>query len=702
MARGRKINEFVTFVFMLLCLKSYYCVNGESKVPCYFIFGDSLVDSGNNNDLATSAKVNYPPYGIDFPDGPTGRFTNGRTTADIIGEFMGFDNFIPPFSSANDSEILKGVNYASGSAGIRPETGKQLGENIDLEKQLQRHQETISKIVKILGSKEAATKLLNKCYYSFVIGNNDYINNYFVHEFFNTSLEYTPQEYAQALIQDYSQHIMALYKTGARKMGLTGIGPIGCTPYAMNHQNTHGSLCVDSMNQAANFFNQRLKSLVDELNNNLTDAKVVYLNTYSILSDYVASPALKIKINGCCEANEFGLCVPYDLPCEHRNLNIFWDSYHPSEIANRIGSRLAYLSLWRILFLNLKMAFLIKYLLAFFLLMIILPNSKIFCNGAPQVPCYFIFGDSLVDGGNNNNLNTTSKVNYSPYGIDFPNGPTGRFTNGRTVADIIGQNLGFDTFIPPFANVLDSEVLKGVNYASGSAGILFETGKHAGQNIEFDQQLRNHEVIMSRIARLYGNSTALAAQHLNKCLYISSIGSNDYINNFYLPNFFNSSKIYTPAQFADVLIKQYSLQLQQLYNLGARKIGVASVSSIGCTPNATAFYGTQGSICVDHMNSAANIFNRRLTSIIARLNLELEGATFIQMGSLGFRIGTKIPGIDFKPSSCCDLNEYGLCVVNRNTCRMRNLIIFWDGFHPTQIANKILGAAAYLILQTIL
>jgi len=54
-------------------------------VPCLFVFGDSLSDSGNNNDLVTAARVNYKPYGIDFPAGPTGRFTNGLTSIDIIG-----------------------------------------------------------------------------------------------------------------------------------------------------------------------------------------------------------------------------------------------------------------------------------------------------------------------------------------------------------------------------------------------------------------------------------------------------------------------------------------------------------------------------------------------------------------------------------------------------------------------------------------
>lgn len=59
----------------------------DSKVV-QFIFGDSLSDNGNNNRLSRSlAKANLPWYGIDFGNGlPNGRFTNGRTVADIIGK----------------------------------------------------------------------------------------------------------------------------------------------------------------------------------------------------------------------------------------------------------------------------------------------------------------------------------------------------------------------------------------------------------------------------------------------------------------------------------------------------------------------------------------------------------------------------------------------------------------------------------------
>jgi hypothetical protein len=59
---------------------------------------------------------------------------------------------------------------------------------------------------------------------------------------------------------------------------------------------------------------------------------------------------------------------------------------------------------------------------------------------AQNVPASFVFGDSLFDVGNNNYIVSLAKANYVPNGIDFGI-PTGRFTNGRTIVDIIGKYL---------------------------------------------------------------------------------------------------------------------------------------------------------------------------------------------------------------------------------------------------------------------
>lgn len=55
-----------------------------------------------------------------------------------------------------------------------------------------------------------------------------------------------------------------------------------------------------------------------------------------------------------------------------------------------------------------------------------------------------VFGDSTVDPGNNNRLQTVMRANFLPYGAGFLGGrPTGRFSNGRLITDILGTDALF-------------------------------------------------------------------------------------------------------------------------------------------------------------------------------------------------------------------------------------------------------------------
>lgn len=66
-------------------------VTGQARVPAMFVLGDSLVDVGNNNFLASVARANYLPYGIDLNFRPTGRFSNGMNFVDLLGNVL--DNY---------------------------------------------------------------------------------------------------------------------------------------------------------------------------------------------------------------------------------------------------------------------------------------------------------------------------------------------------------------------------------------------------------------------------------------------------------------------------------------------------------------------------------------------------------------------------------------------------------------------------------
>lgn len=99
----------VLYLQLLVLLASVHGTGGEALTPAMFIFGDSLIDNGNNNFLPTIAKANYAPYGIDLGS-PTGRFCNGLTAVDYGGnslhylddnnnirvDFKDIDTFNPP------------------------------------------------------------------------------------------------------------------------------------------------------------------------------------------------------------------------------------------------------------------------------------------------------------------------------------------------------------------------------------------------------------------------------------------------------------------------------------------------------------------------------------------------------------------------------------------------------------------------------
>lgn len=91
-----------------------------ARVPAIIVFGDSTVDSGNNNQMSTPLKSNFQPYGRDFFGGqPTGRFSNGRLPTDFISEAFGIKPVIPAYldPSYDIREFATGVCFASAGTG---------------------------------------------------------------------------------------------------------------------------------------------------------------------------------------------------------------------------------------------------------------------------------------------------------------------------------------------------------------------------------------------------------------------------------------------------------------------------------------------------------------------------------------------------------------------------------------------------------
>ncbi|XP_030524035.2 GDSL esterase/lipase At4g16230-like [Rhodamnia argentea] len=181
-------------------------------------------------------------------------------------------------------------------------------------------------------------------------------------------------------------------------------------------------------------------------------------------------------------------------------------------------------------------------------------------DGGP--PVVFIFGDSTVDVGTNNYLPTRAKANFYYNGIDFSHAqPTGRFSNGYNSADLIVKQLGYKQSPPPFLALLQdnstfqSNVLQGVNFASGGAGILDATGNQTwGDVISLAQQVQQFATVQGNITGILGQNKS--AEFFAGSLFVISIGSNDFFD----PILDNETIVPEPDLMA-VLRSNYTAQL---------------------------------------------------------------------------------------------------------------------------------------------
>lgn len=75
--------------------------------------------------------------------------------------------------------------------------------------------------------------------------------------------------------------------------------------------------------------------------------------------------------------------------------------------------------------------------------------------------------------------------------------------------------------------------------------------------------------------------------------------------------------------------------LKTLYDYGARKFVLIGVGAIGCSPNELAQNSQDGRTCVERINSANQIFNNKLRSLVDRFNHQQSGANFTYINAYG-------------------------------------------------------------------
>ncbi|XP_031281741.1 GDSL esterase/lipase At5g22810 [Pistacia vera] len=331
----------VSFVYLLLAV---YVVNGQPLVPAMFIFGDSVVDAGNNNHIKTIVKANFPPYGRDYLNHTaTGRFCNGKLAADFTAENLGFTSYPPAYLSyeARGNNLLIGANFASGASGYYEATAK-IYHTIPLSQQLEFFKEYKEKLVEIVGQSNASS-IINGSVYLVNSGSSDFVQNYYINPLLYKV--YTPDEFSDILIKSYATFIEELYELGARRIGVTTLPPLGCLPATITIFGSDINECVEEINEDAVSFNYKLNDTSIILQNKTSGLNLVVLDIYQPLYDLVTKPSdngFAEARKACCGTGLLEtsiLCNKKSVgTCANATEYVFWDGFHPSETANKVIS----------------------------------------------------------------------------------------------------------------------------------------------------------------------------------------------------------------------------------------------------------------------------------------------------------------------------------------------------------------------------
>ncbi|XP_048628379.1 GDSL esterase/lipase At5g63170-like [Brassica napus] len=297
------------------------------NIPAVIAFGDSILDTGNNNDLSTLTKVNFYPYGRDFVTRQaTGRFGNGRIPTDMIAEGLGVKNIVPAYRSSDlqPNDILTGVSFASGGSGLDPMTAQVQGV-IWIPDQLNDFKAYIAKLNSITGDEEKTRSIISNAVYVISAGNNDLGITFVSNPARNT--RYTVFSYTNMMISWTQSFMQELYNLGARKFAIMGTLPLGCLPGASN---AIGGICLEPANAVARLFNQKLANEVNNLNSVLPGSRSIYIDMYNPLLELVINPlrsGFTWSTWPCC-------CSPAaPVPCLDTSRHVFWDIAHPTEKA---------------------------------------------------------------------------------------------------------------------------------------------------------------------------------------------------------------------------------------------------------------------------------------------------------------------------------------------------------------------------------
>ncbi|KAF0935525.1 hypothetical protein E2562_034314 [Oryza meyeriana var. granulata] len=317
-----------------------------ARVPAVIVFGDSTVDTGNNNQIGTPLRSDFPPYGRDMPGGAraTGRFGNGRLPPDFISDSLGLPPLVPAYldPAYGIADFARGVCFASAGTGLDNATAGVLSV-IPLWKEVEYYREYQRRLRAHAGA-AAARAIVRGALHVVSIGTNDFLENYYMLAT-GRFAQFTIGEFEDFLVAAAREFLVAIHRLGARRVTFAGLSPMGCLPLERTTDALlgGGGGCVEEYNKVARDYNGKVEAMVRSLRAEFPLLKLAFIPVYDNMVSLITNPekfGLENVEEGCCATGRFEMGYMCNdeapLTCDDADKYLFWDAFHPTEKVNRL------------------------------------------------------------------------------------------------------------------------------------------------------------------------------------------------------------------------------------------------------------------------------------------------------------------------------------------------------------------------------
>ncbi|XP_058217587.1 GDSL esterase/lipase At5g45960-like [Rhododendron vialii] len=340
-------------------------------------------------------------------------------------------------------------------------------------------------------------------------------------------------------------------------------------------------------------------------------------------------------------------------------------------------------------------------------------SKELFCS-------VYTFGDSFVDPGNNDFINTPFRSNFPPYGREFPGGvSTGRFSNELLFPDILAYYVGAVNYTRPYLGPrLDlKESPTAVSFASATSGFDPYTANKTNA-LQLSDQLKSFQQYRARLEKAIGKKKA--DSQIEQAIFYVNAGSDDFALTIYptllqeltmspiciRANARISSNIacihISLSPLAKIQAKIYMLiffqSLQRLLEQGARKIAVNGLPPLGCIPVGVTLLPQpakniqdKARTCIGYVNAISLDFNSMLQEELEDLQSQHPEAKIVYIDFVEPLLDViQNPheyGYTEVNKGCCGtgFSEIGTqCNATTSLCSDSDKFVFWDAAHPTE------------------